>query len=88
LNGYLSHAKYIVRLNSIDGVVPTAEQCTKKGLLINKPFTAYFMFYTDSEGVDQLAKEKVEWEQMVIEYTPENLARVEAERKLAMKNEQ
>lgn len=73
-DGYLSHAKYIVRLNSYEGVVPPAETCTKKGLLINKPFTAYFMFYTDSQGVEQLAEEKVQWEEMVENYTPEKLA--------------
>ncbi|CAO3610872.1 unnamed protein product [Mucor hiemalis] len=73
-DGYLSHAKYIVRLNSYEGVVPAAETCTKKGLLVNKPFTAYFMFYTDNKGVEQLAAEKVKWEEMVENFTPEKLA--------------
>ncbi|KAK4520498.1 ADP-ribosylation factor protein 3 [Mucor velutinosus] len=73
-DGYLSHAKYIVRLGSIDGVVPPADDCTQKGMLVTKPFNAYYMFYTDAEGVNQLAEEKKEWERMVMEYTPEKLA--------------
>jgi hypothetical protein len=67
----------------MNGVVPAADTCTKKGLLINKPFTAYFMFYTDSQGLEQIAQEKIEWEQMVMDYTPEKLARAEAEKKAA-----
>lgn len=80
-DGYLSHAKYIIRLNSLEGVVPAAETCTKKGLLINKPFTAYFMFYTDVEGMQQLSEEEVEWKEMVENYTPEKLALAKTERK-------
>ncbi|CEI94027.1 hypothetical protein RMCBS344292_08250 [Rhizopus microsporus] len=72
LDGYLSHAKYIVRLNTLEGVAPPAEQCTTKGAVVNKPFTAYFMFYTDSEGVSLLAEEKVKWERMIQEYAPKN----------------
>lgn len=79
-DGYLSHAKYIVRLNSIEGVVPAAELCTTKGLLINKPFTAYFMFYTDADGLQQLATEEAEWKKMVSEYTPEKLALLNAKK--------
>lgn len=82
-DGYLSHAKYIVRLNSIDGVVPAAESCTTKGLLVNKPFTAYFMFYTDADGLKQLATEEAEWNEMVSEYTPEKLALKNAKKAIA-----
>ncbi|KAI8970297.1 hypothetical protein BDF20DRAFT_1003520 [Mycotypha africana] len=73
-DGYLSHAKYIVRLGSMNGAVPAPEECVRKGLLINQPFTAYFMFYTDNEGLALLNEERAEWERMVREYTPENLA--------------
>jgi hypothetical protein len=73
-NGYLSHAKYIVRLGSLDGAVPPADHCTQKGLVVMKPFTAYFMFYTDAEGSEQIAQEEAEWQRMVVEYTPEKLA--------------
>lgn len=69
-DGYLSHAKYIVRLNSIDGAVPAANECTIKGMVVNKPFTAYFMVYTDHEGLQRLAKERVEWNRMVEKYKP------------------
>lgn len=69
-DGYLSHAKYIVRLNSIDGAVPPASECTTKGMAVNKPFTAYFMVYTDPEGMQKLAKERIEWNRMVQEYKP------------------
>lgn len=79
-DGYLSHAKYIVRLGSTDGVMPPPDHCTQKGMVVSKPFSAYFMFYTDAEGVDQLAEEKKEWERMVVEYTPEKLAAVEKEK--------
>ncbi|GAA5801030.1 hypothetical protein HPULCUR_006472 [Helicostylum pulchrum] len=79
-DGYLSHAKYIIRLNSLEGVVPAAETCTTKGLLINKPFTAYFMFYTDVEGMQQVLAENIEWKEMVENYTPEKLALVNTER--------
>ncbi|KAG0166309.1 hypothetical protein DFQ28_006408 [Apophysomyces sp. BC1034] len=70
-DGYLSHSTYVVRLNSIDGVVPPADTCTTKGLLINKPFTAYFMFYTNDEGMEKLAEEKVTWDKMVNGEFPE-----------------
>lgn len=83
-NGYLSHAKYIVRLGSMNGVVPAADTCVKKGMLINKPFTAYFMFYTDAQGLEQIAQEKIEWDNMVLNYTPEKLARIEAEKEAAL----
>ncbi|CEP11987.1 hypothetical protein [Parasitella parasitica] len=79
-DGYLSHAKYLVRLASTDGVMPPPEHCTQKGMIVSKPFSAYFMFYTDAEGVEDLAKEKVEWERMVAEYTPEKLAAAEKEK--------
>lgn len=79
-DGYLSHAKYIVRLGSTDGVMPPSDHCTQKGMVVSKPFSAYFMFYTDAEGVGQLAEEKKEWERMVEEYTPEKLAAVEKEK--------
>ncbi|KAL9554522.1 hypothetical protein MBANPS3_002772 [Mucor bainieri] len=79
-DGYLSHAKYVVRLGSVDGVVPPPDHCTQKGMVVSKPFNAYFMFYTDAEGVDQIAEEKKEWERMVTEYTPEKLAAVEKEK--------
>ncbi|ORY93519.1 hypothetical protein BCR43DRAFT_527058 [Syncephalastrum racemosum] len=64
-DGYLSHAKYVVRLNSIDGSVPAADTCTTKGLVVNKPFTAYFMFYTDDQGMQNLRREQVQWRKMV-----------------------
>lgn len=64
-DGYLSHAKYVVRLNSIDGSVPAADTCTTKGLIVNKPFTAYFMFYTDDQGLQNLEREQVQWQKMV-----------------------
>ncbi|KAG1141655.1 hypothetical protein G6F37_010126 [Rhizopus arrhizus] len=70
VDGYMSHAKYIVRLNTLDGTPPPAEECTIKGTVINKPFTAYFMLYTDSDGIVNLAKEKVVWDKMVEEYKP------------------
>ncbi|KAF1796114.1 hypothetical protein V8B55DRAFT_1371143 [Mucor lusitanicus] len=79
-DGYLSHAKYIVRLGSTDGVVPPPDHCTQKGMVVSKPFSAYFMFYTDAEGTNQLAEESKEWERMVMEYTPEKLAAVEKEK--------
>jgi hypothetical protein len=72
-NGYLSHAQHIVRLGSLDGAVPSPDQCIKKGLLVNKPFSAYFMFYTDAEGTKELVQEEAEWKRMVEEYTPEKL---------------
>lgn len=79
-SGYLSHAKYVVRLGSTDGTMPPANHCTQKGMVVSKPYTAYFMFYVDPEGVDRLAQEKVEWERMVTEYTPEKLAAAEKEK--------
>ncbi|KAI7904433.1 uncharacterized protein BX663DRAFT_485248 [Cokeromyces recurvatus] len=72
-NGYLSHTRYIVRIGSLDGVVPAAGDCVRKGSLVNKPFTAYYMFYTDDEGLNALEQEHIEWERLVEEYTPENL---------------
>jgi hypothetical protein len=72
-DGYLSHAKYIVRLGSLDGVVPPAEHCVEKGMIVNKPFTAYFMLYTDDEGYTKVSEELAEWNRMVEEYTPEKL---------------
>lgn len=42
-------------------------------MIVNKPFSAYFMFYTDEEGYAKVTKEKVEWDRMVEEYTPEKL---------------
>lgn len=79
-DGYLSHAKYLVRLGSTDGVMPPSDHCTQKGMVVSKPFNAYFMFYADAEGVDQLAEEKVEWDKMVAEYIPEKLAAAEKEK--------
>ncbi|KAG1444117.1 hypothetical protein G6F56_010425 [Rhizopus delemar] len=70
VDGYFSHAKYVVRLNTMDGMAPRAEECVTKGQVVNKPFTAYFLLYTDSEGLVQLAQEKVAWDQMVEEFTP------------------
>ncbi|KAI8377839.1 uncharacterized protein BYT42DRAFT_593938 [Radiomyces spectabilis] len=67
-DGYLSHATYVIRLKSIDGSVPPKEACTTKGLVINKPFTAFFMFYTDDEGLQQLSEEKIKWNNMVRDY--------------------
>ncbi|KAI9247851.1 hypothetical protein BY458DRAFT_560249 [Sporodiniella umbellata] len=69
-DGYLSHTKYMVRLNSMDGVAPKAEECTTKGMVINKPFSAYFMFYTDADGESKLAQEKIAWDQMAKEFVP------------------
>ncbi|KAI9484964.1 hypothetical protein BDB00DRAFT_983480 [Zychaea mexicana] len=67
-DGYFSHAKYIVRLGSLDGVRPAAEDCTYKGKLVNKPFTAFFLLYTNQEGEENLVKEKEAWDQLVEEY--------------------
>ncbi|KAI9485427.1 MAG: hypothetical protein EXX96DRAFT_545044, partial [Benjaminiella poitrasii] len=72
-NGYLSHTRYVVRVGSLDGVVPASGDCVQKGLLVNKPFTAYFMLYTDNEGLESIQQENAEWERMVEKYTPEKL---------------
>ncbi|KAI8971125.1 hypothetical protein BDB01DRAFT_812444 [Pilobolus umbonatus] len=77
-NGYLSHARYIVRVNSLNGVVPDASLCTTKGKLIIKPFTSFYLFFTDEFGVRDLATESIEWQRMVEEYTPEKLAAAKA----------
>ncbi|KAI9349958.1 hypothetical protein BD770DRAFT_394762 [Pilaira anomala] len=74
IDGYLSHATYVTRLNTLEGLAPAAELCTTKGLIINKPFSAYFLFYTNDEGKKKLAEEGAIWEQMVADYTPEKLA--------------
>jgi hypothetical protein len=73
-SGYLSHAKHVVRLHSLDGAVPPAEHCSLKGMVVSKPFSAYYMFYTDAEGKKQLDVYEEEWNRMVEEYTPEKLA--------------
>ncbi|ORX61375.1 hypothetical protein DM01DRAFT_1316070 [Hesseltinella vesiculosa] len=70
-NGYLSHANYVVRLQSLDGVVPAADTCKEKGAIVNKPFTAYFMAYTDEEGLAALKKEKEEWDALSEKYNTE-----------------
>lgn len=70
-DGYLSHTKYIVRLNSLNGVPPAPNECKVKGAVVNKPFTAYFMFYTDAQGMEELQQEKAEWDRMVQEYSTE-----------------
>ncbi|KAI9349959.1 hypothetical protein BD770DRAFT_326854 [Pilaira anomala] len=74
IDGYLSHATYVTRLNTLEGLAPASELCTTKGLVINKPFSAYFLFYTNDEGKKKLAEEGAIWEQMVADYTPEKLA--------------
>lgn len=83
----MSHAKYLVRLGSTDGTMPPANHCTQKGMVVSKPYSAYFMFYSDAEGVSKLAEEKVEWERMIAEYTPEKLAAAEKEKKNAVEKE-
>ncbi|KAI8144120.1 hypothetical protein BJV82DRAFT_644218 [Fennellomyces sp. T-0311] len=66
-DGYFSHAKYVVRLGSMDGLRPTPEECSYKGKLINKSFSAYFLVYTDQEGEEQLRSEKEAWDALVEE---------------------
>ncbi|KAI8067161.1 hypothetical protein BC940DRAFT_301435 [Gongronella butleri] len=61
-DGYLSHAKYIVRLQSLNGAVPAADTCITKGETVNKPFTAYYMVYTDNDGMSRLKEEKDAWD--------------------------
>ncbi|KAI9024912.1 hypothetical protein CLU79DRAFT_834045 [Phycomyces nitens] len=64
-DGYLSHARYVVRLNSLDGHVPAPSSCVTKGTLVNKPFEAFFMFYTDDQGLSDLNVEQEVWKKMV-----------------------
>ncbi|CDH54971.1 hypothetical protein RO3G_10343 [Lichtheimia corymbifera JMRC:FSU:9682] len=69
-DGYLSHAKYVVRLGSLDGAVPAPEDCDIKGKTVIKPFTAYYLMYTNQEGEELLRTEREEWNRMIEEYRP------------------
>ncbi|KAL0088147.1 hypothetical protein J3Q64DRAFT_1724276 [Phycomyces blakesleeanus] len=64
-NGYLSHARYVVRLNSLNGQVPSHASCVTKGTLESRPFEAFFMFYTDEQGFSELNREQEIWQKMV-----------------------
>lgn len=69
-DGYLSHAKYVVRLGSLDGAVPAPADCDMKGKTVIKPFTAYYLMYTDQQGEELLRTEHEEWQRMIEEYRP------------------
>ncbi|KAI9302414.1 hypothetical protein BJ944DRAFT_167332 [Cunninghamella echinulata] len=70
--GYLSHAKYIVRLNTLDGARPDNNACTEKGMVVNKPFTAYYMLYTDQPNAESLQREQSSWKALVDKYSPDH----------------
>ncbi|KAI9311815.1 hypothetical protein BX666DRAFT_1992768 [Dichotomocladium elegans] len=72
--GYLSHANYIVRIGTLNGAVPAADTCTAKGMIVIKPFTAFYMVYTNAEGHQQLGVEKDQWDQLVQNLKPKGPA--------------
>ncbi|CAO3644293.1 unnamed protein product [Cunninghamella blakesleeana] len=71
-DGYLSHAKYIVRLNTLDGARPDNEACTEKGKVVNKPFSGYYLFYADDASNEALQREQSAWKALVDKYSPDH----------------
>ncbi|KAI8086473.1 uncharacterized protein BX664DRAFT_374517 [Halteromyces radiatus] len=56
-DGYFSHVEYAVRLHSLNGTHPAPNQCQVKGVVVNQPFTAFYMLYTGPEGMKAIQNE-------------------------------
>lgn len=70
----MSRTKHSIHPGSLEGAAPAPDSCTEKGMLVNKPFDAYYMIYTEAESKKQVPDEEFERKRIVKENPSEKLA--------------